>query len=137
MVKRGRPVRSRVAGLARRWELRGFMIGVSRAVVIRSVTINTRCREAIVNTARVTLIARCLDMSSSQREAGVVVIVVRVPVVRSVTSLTLVRKTSSFVVRIVGTIVISQVTCNASRRQSVILSRRVTLNTTGLHVLAR
>jgi len=91
------------------------------------MTIETECRQAIVDSARVTLIAVCRYVLTCQWERCIVVIEIRVPVRRRVTSLARRRELGRFVVRIISAVVISQVAINARGRQTVILPARVTL----------
>ena len=117
-------------------EQRGLVIGFGCAVVVREVTTHARCRQAVVLTGRVTLIAGRLHMLTRQREVRVIVIEVRVPIVGRVTGLTLVREPGGLVIRLCCTVVIREVATYTSRRQAIVLPRRVTLIARCLNMLA-
>jgi len=89
VVKRGCPVRRRVAALAIRRILIGLMIRVGGTVIVREVTVIADRSQPVVNAVGVALIARRLDMRTRQRERGVVVVEVGIPVRRRMTCLTL------------------------------------------------
>ena len=62
MVKSRVPIACAVTRLTCCRELRRFVIGFSRAVVVSQVTAYTRCGQTVVLPTRVTLVARCLDV---------------------------------------------------------------------------
>ena len=64
MVKGGIPVCRRVALGAVGRHLRRFVIGISRAVVVGNVTIDTLARGSLELAAYVALLTRCLNMRS-------------------------------------------------------------------------
>ena len=117
-------------------EQRGLVIGFGCAVVVREVTTHARCRQAVVLTGRVTLIAGRLHMLTRQREVRVIVIEVRVPIVGRVTGLTLVREPGRVVIGFGCAVVVGEVTAHARCWQAVVLPRRVTLIARCLNVLA-
>ena len=135
MIESRTPIRRRVTRLTGGREQCHLVIGFGCTVVIREVAAHARCRQAVVLTGCVTMIARCLHVLTRQREPGVVVIEVRVPVVGRVTGLTLVRESGRVVIRFGCTVVIREVTAHASCRQAVVLSGRVTLIAGRLHML--
>ena len=61
-------------------DLRGLMIRVSRAVVVRQVAVYTLTRSALKDAVHMALLAGRLHMRTRQRERGRLMIKARIPV---------------------------------------------------------
>lgn len=112
-----RPCRRAVASIAGLREIRGYVVRIGRAVVVRQVARHTSRARQIVVVIHVTIraSARRNRMRSRQREAGVVVIKGRIRPRRSVVALIAgLREIRRDVIRIGRAVIVRQVTRHAS-----------------------
>jgi hypothetical protein len=116
VVKIRVPVRGGMTGQTRLREVRRIVIGVCRCMIVALMTRPAIARQIVVHTAGVTADTRRGNMRTRQREIGICVIVVRIPIRSCMAGLTGRRKTRCVMIGVVSSVVIGLVTTHARGR---------------------
>jgi hypothetical protein len=133
-----RPGRGGVANLAILRESGGHVVRIRGRLVVLGVTTGAGHIQAGVNPARVALRARGSNVRAGQRELGLRGVIKRcaIPIRRGVTERTILRESGGHVARIVGGLVVLQMTGITGRAQTLVNAVRMALQASRSRVLA-
>ncbi len=135
VIKARLPVGGRMALETGGRHLRGFVIRIGRAVVIRQVAIDTLRGRAFKDATDMALLTRGLHVLPGQRERRCIVIKARLPVGGRMALETGGRHLRGFVIRIGRAVVIRQVAVDTLRGRAFKDATDMALLTRGLHML--